>query len=75
MLKELDPSGELSETLNFDVSQIKWKPFCMNHAYGIKRYVLQEEAYMPSMGLRDVRQRMFFPYADKVFLMKAGNVF
>ena len=39
-LKELDPSGELSETLNFDVSQIKWKPFCQNHAYGIKRYIL-----------------------------------
>jgi len=39
-LKELDPSGELSDSLNFDVSQIKWKPFCMNHAYGIKRYIL-----------------------------------
>jgi hypothetical protein len=26
----------------------------MNHAYGIKKYILKEEAEMPSMGYNDI---------------------
>lgn len=62
----IDPSGELLRNLNFDVSKINWKPFIQNHGYGIKRYVLQEEAYMPSMGLSDARVRMFNPYLNAI---------
>lgn len=39
---------------NFDVTRIKWKMFIMNHAYGIKRFILKEEAELPSVGYNDV---------------------
>ena len=39
---------------NFDVSRIKWRMYIMNHAYGIKRFILKEEAEMPSAGYNDV---------------------
>lgn len=57
----IDPSGELLRNLNFDVSKIKWKQLVQNHGYGIKRYILQEEAYMPSMGYADARGKMYPP--------------
>ena len=41
-------------TFNFDVTRIKWKMFVMNHAYGIKRFILKEEAELPSVGYSDV---------------------
>ena len=47
--------------LNFDVSKIKWEPFIQNHAYGVKKYILLEEAYMPSAGYKDAKQVMFTP--------------
>jgi hypothetical protein len=34
--------------------QIKWKMFIMNHAYGIKKFVLNEEAELPSVGYSDI---------------------
>ena len=39
---------------NFDVTRIKWKLFIMNFAYGIKRFILKEEAELPSAGYNDV---------------------
>jgi hypothetical protein len=42
--------------LNFDARKIKWKTFVMNHAYGIKKYIMKEETYMPSMSYADARK-------------------
>jgi len=39
---------------NFDVTQINWRMLVMNHAYGIKKYILKEEAELPSVGYNDV---------------------
>lgn len=56
-MNKLDPEIDL----NFDVSKIKWAPFVMNHAYGIKKYILNEETYMPSMGYIDARRLLYNP--------------
>ena len=32
----------------------KWKMYIMNHAYGIKRFILKEEAEIPSVGYNDI---------------------
>ena len=50
--------------LNFDVSKIKWKTFIQNHAYGIKKYVLHEEAYLPSSGFVDANKKLYYPYLN-----------
>lgn len=47
-------SKEDRELFNFDVMRIKWKIFIMNHAYGIKRFILKEEAEIPSLGYNDI---------------------
>ena len=39
---------------NFDVSTVQWKQFVQNHAYGIKKYILKEEAELPSVGNNDL---------------------
>ena len=36
-----------------NVKQIQWEPFAQNHAYGVKHYVLKEEAVLPSLGFGD----------------------
>lgn len=54
---ELEPHLKL----NFDVNKIKWEGFIQNHAYGVKKYILKEEAYMPSHGFRDARAVFFSP--------------
>lgn len=36
-----------------NVKQVEWTPFAMNHAYGVKRYLLHEEAAVPSEGFGD----------------------
>lgn len=41
-----------------DCNKIQWRSYSMNLGYGIKNYILQEEAVMPSMGYNDVVQRM-----------------
>ena len=45
-----------AEIAEFDVnlSQLNWKSYSMNMGYGIKYYILREEASMPSMGYNDV---------------------
>lgn len=39
---------------NIDVTRINWKMYIMNFAYGIKRFILKEEAELPSVGYNDV---------------------
>ena len=55
---------ELSEEdrarFNFDVSRIEWKSYVTNNAYGIRRFVLKEEAELPSAGYNDVVSVSFF---------------
>lgn len=41
-------------TFNIDVTRINWKMYIMNFAYGIKRFILKEEAELPSVGYNDV---------------------
>jgi hypothetical protein len=43
---------------DFDAKRINWRMYSMNHAFGIKRYVLQEDAVVPSLGYDDVTYRM-----------------
>ena len=52
--------------LNFDVSKIRWAPFVMNHAYGIKKYILNEETYLPSLGYIDARSKMINPKLNRL---------
>ena len=52
ILEMLTP--EEKQLLNFDVMRIKWKMLVMNHAYGIKKFILKEEAELPSVGYNDV---------------------
>lgn len=47
-------SEEERREFNFDIMRIKWKMFVMNHAYGIKKFILHEEAELPSVGYNDV---------------------
>lgn len=37
-----------------DVMQIHWRMYLMNFAYGIKRFILKEEAELPSVGYNNV---------------------
>jgi len=41
-----------------DVSQMQWPSYSMNCAYGLKNYILHEEAALPSKGYNDVVKRM-----------------
>jgi hypothetical protein len=45
---------EERKEFNFDVMRIKWKMYVMNHAYGIKKFILKEEAELPSKGYNDI---------------------
>ena len=46
-------SPQLAQYFQINVKQIEWEPFSMNHAYGVKHYVLKEEAVIPSHGYGD----------------------
>ena len=39
--------------IDINVKNINWKNLAMNHAYGVKHYVLKEEAAIPSIGYND----------------------
>lgn len=41
-------------SFNFDVKNIKWDDYSMNLAYGLKYYILKEDAAVPSLGYNDV---------------------
>ena len=41
-----------------DVKRINWKMYAMNHAFGVKRYILNEDAVIPSHGYDDATERM-----------------
>ena len=70
-VRELEPSL----ALDFDESKIQWKPFLQNHAYGIKKYILQEETYLPSAGFQDARKMMSNPYTASYVTPMKHNVF
>ena len=36
-----------------DVTKINWQFYIMNCAYGLKKFILEEEAELPSMGQLD----------------------
>jgi len=42
------------QRFNFDVTRVRWRSYVMNHAYGIKKFILKEEAELPSLGYNDV---------------------
>jgi len=65
-LQALVRQNEPGLDLNFDVTKIKWRIFVQNHAYGIKKYILYEETYMPSMGYADARTLMFNPKISRL---------
>lgn len=37
-----------------DIAKLQWHKYSMNFGYGIKNYVLREEASLPSIGYNDV---------------------
>lgn len=61
MVEESDPGLQL----NFDPRKIQWKTLVTNHAYGIKKFVLKEETYLPSMHYADARTIMHRPFLSK----------
>jgi hypothetical protein len=65
-LQTMVQDSEPNLALNFDATKIKWKPFISNHAYGVKKYILNEETYLPSMGYCDARTRMYNPQTAKL---------
>lgn len=46
------------DEFEIDIAKIQWQKYSMNFGYGIKNYVLREEASLPSIGYNDVVQRM-----------------
>lgn len=44
--------------LNCDVTRVNWALYLPNFTYGIKRFILKEEAELPSVGYSDVIARM-----------------
>ena len=50
------------KTFNIDVTRINWKTYMMNFAYGIKRFILKEEAELPSVGYNDVLTVLLPPF-------------
>lgn len=51
-----DPT-EMAE-FNIDISKMKWSDYARNYAYGVKHFLLNEEAVVPSMGYGDAVQKM-----------------
>jgi len=47
-------SDQERKTFSTDVTKINWRDYYMNFAYGIKRFILKEEAELPSVGYNDV---------------------
>lgn len=48
----------LVHDFEIDINKLNWKNYSMNFGYGIKNYILKEEAALPSAGYNDVVQRM-----------------
>ena len=61
-----------------DVTKLSWKMYLMNYAYGIKKFILKEEAELPSVGYNDAITLMsskhdmanFIPYYYRGKLVK-----
>lgn len=50
------PFGD--DSFDFDLTRLNWRNYAMNLGYGIKCFVLKEEAALPSIGYNDVVIRM-----------------
>lgn len=57
------------------MSKIKWDPFVKNHGFGIKKYIFHEEAYMPSLGFHDARNRMISPVKLRLLKPWSNGIF
>ena len=54
-----------ARTFNVNVKNINWRHLAMNHACGVKHFVLKEEAALPSIGYNDSLVRISsFTFAD-----------
>ena len=53
-------SSDKTEIAQFpvNVKNIEWTPYAWNHAYGVKHYVLKEEAVVPAEGYNDLLMRL-----------------
>ena len=51
---------DIKEAKDFAINlkSIRWKDYVMNHAYGVKHYILNEESVLPSMGYNDALTKM-----------------
>lgn len=49
---------KVANDFEIDMAKLNWKNYSMNFAYGIKNFILKEEASLPSIGYNDVVQRM-----------------
>jgi predicted RNA-binding protein len=49
---------KLISEFEIEITKLQWSQYAMNLGYGIKHYVLKEEASLPSIGYNDVVQRM-----------------
>jgi len=52
---------------NTDISKLKWRDYSRNFGYGIKHYILHEQAVVPSLGYGDAvmkmeRSRSYWPF-------------
>lgn len=54
----INNGGGDSQTFDLDLTKLNWKHYSMNLGYGIKNYILKEEAFLPSVGYNDVVIRM-----------------
>lgn len=50
----LELSEEDQINFCFNVKKIEWNSYVVNNAYGLRRFVLKEEAELPSAGYNDV---------------------
>ena len=46
------------QEFEIDIQKLNWASYSKNFGYGIKCYILKEEASLPSIGYNDVVQRM-----------------
>ena len=51
-------TGDEILKFGFNVKEIAWKKYAQNHGYGIKRFILKEEAVLPSEGFHDYVSHM-----------------
>lgn len=68
LLAFLKNDAHEAKVFNIDISKLKWRDYCRNFGYGIKHYILHEQAVVPSLGYGDAvlkmeRSRSYWPFA------------